>query len=182
MKTLNTAQLKTSLIAIASNNSTEKLITVLVHTIYNGLIHHNIMPEHMKAVRDSNVNREFKAALAKYMPMSWNKEKETYQFSNKQAENMRLKLGLEFRVSTVEEVAAALPAVFEAKAKRVQADFSIDDYTTKMATKLAKEGVADAELIAQLVNMLAKDSNGIGAAVKAIVNAQVSEEVEAEAI
>ncbi|AUR85230.1 hypothetical protein NVP1077O_66 [Vibrio phage 1.077.O._10N.261.45.A10] len=180
MKTLNTAQLKTSLTAIASNNSTEKLLTVIAHTIHNGLVHHNIMPEHMKAIRDSNVNREFKAALAKYMPMSWNKEKEAYQFSNKKAENMRLKLGLEFRVSTVEDVADALPAMFEAKAKRVQADFSIDEYTAKMATKLAKEGIADAELIAQLVNMLAKDPSALGNAAKAVF--AVTAEVEAEAV
>ncbi len=181
MKTLTTAQLKTKLTSIANSHSEEALSNVLAHCIHNGLVHHNIMPEHMKLVRESEVTGKFKAALAKYMPMTWNKEKGAYQFSNKKAETLRLQLGLEFRNSTVEDVLLVLPNIFAKKERKVN-EFSIDTYTTAMATKLAKEGVADAELIAQLVNMLAKDSGGISAAVKAVVNAQVSEEVQAEAV
>lgn len=156
MKTLTTSQLKTKLSAIANANSTENMTTVITHCVYNGLIHNNIMPEHMKVIRNSNAPQQFKAALSKHMPMAWNKEKDSYEFNKVKAEKLLLELGLEFRESSLDEVAASLPELF-AKKEHTTTQFNLDTYVANIAKKLAKEGYDNADEIAAITAMLARN-------------------------
>lgn len=172
MKQYSASQLKTKLTSIAAANNTASLQEVFANVVYNGLVHNNIMAEQMKALRDSAAPAKLKAGLAKHMPMTWNKKAERYEFSTKKAETLRLELGIEFRESTIEQVAEVLPELF-AKVEREQVEFNLDDYLAKVATKLDKEGVQDADSIIAIAKYLSANPDKVADAMSVLFEQQL---------
>ena len=164
MDKLTNSQLKTKLTSIASANSVDNLQAVFVNVVYQSLVMGNNMPDHIKAVRDSSAPQQFKAALGKYLPLTFNKSKQVYEYSRKKAETLRTALAIELasdaRVMTVDEVAAVLPDIFE-KVGRIEREFDLKAYCTSVGKKLGNNGVGQSELLAQVLEMLASNPDRV---------------------
>lgn len=172
MDKLNNAQLKTKLTSIANANDTGNLQAVFVNVVYQSLVMGNNMPDHIAAIRNSQAPQPFKAALAKYLPLSWNKAKQVYEYSRVKAEKLRTALAIELasekRVMTVDEVAGVLPAIFD-KAQAVEKEFDLHAYCVNVQKKLDKEGVPNAEAITGIMEILARNPELVGAVSDAVL-------------
>ena len=80
---------------------------------------------------------------------------------------MRLELGITYGESSFEEVADALPYLFD-KQPREPKDFNLSDYLAKVAKYLDKNGIANADDIVALVHMMANKPELVKAAVHAV--------------
>ena len=165
MNTYTASQLKTKLTSIASANDAGNLQAVFVNVVHQSLVMGNNMPEHILAVRNSNAPQAFKAALAKYLPLTYNKAKNAYEYSRVKAEKLRTMLGVELAneqyVCLVDELAAKLPDIFE-KAPRLSKEFDLDDYCKKVGEKLGKEGVSNGDMLAQILAHMAAHPETVG--------------------
>lgn len=172
MNTYTASQLKTKLTSIASANDAENLQAVFVNVVYQSLVYGNNMPEHVLAVRNSTAPQPFKAALGKYLPLTWNKAKQVYEYSRIKAEKLRTALAIELasekRVMTVDEVANVLPSIFE-KAGPVEKEFDLHAYCVNVQKKLDKEGVSNAEAIIGIMEILARNPELVGAVSDAVL-------------
>lgn len=165
MDKFTNSQLKTKLTSIASANNADNLQAVFVNVVYQSLVMGNNMPEHIKAVRDSSAPQAFKAALGKYLPLTFNKTKQVYEYSRVRAEKLRTELGIELvndeYVATIDELAAKLPALF-AKAEATEKEFDLHAYCANIQKKLDKEGITNADSIVGIMELLARNPSLIG--------------------
>lgn len=166
MEKLTQSQLKTKLTSIANATDAGNLQSVFVNTVYQSLVMGNNMPEHILSIRNSTAPQAFKAALSKYLPLRFNKTKQVYEYSRTQAEQLRTTLGVELaneqHVCTVDELAEKLPNIFE-KAEPVGKEWDLSAYCKSVGTKMGKNGVEQAELMAQVLEMLARNPGQVGA-------------------
>lgn len=166
MEKLTNSQLKTKLTSIANANSESNLQSVFVNTVYQSLVMGNNMPDHVLAIRNSTAPQAFKAALIKYLPLQFNKAKQVYEYRRTSAEKLRTELGIELAsdtyVATIDEVAAKLPNLFATVEKDVKA-FDLHAYLANVQKKLDKEGVACADAIIGIAEMLARNPALVGA-------------------
>lgn len=165
MEKLTQSQLKTKLTSIANANDAGNLQAVFVNTVYQSLVMGNNMPDHILAIRNSTAPQAFKAALAKYLPLRFNKTRGVYEYSRVVAEKLRTALAIELasekRVMTVDEVAATLPVIFE-KAGAVPKEWELGAYCKSVGIKMGKQGIENAELLAQVLEHLARHPNSVG--------------------
>ena len=167
---MKVSTLKSNITSIVKANDESNLHAVICNCVYQSLVHGNILPTQMKAVRDSKANPKFKAALNKYMPMTWRKAGKTvktphYEFSSTKQEELRLALGIT-KDSTLEQVTAAMPVIFEKKAPAKQ--YNRAEYLASVAKKLTKEGEADVDSIIALTAALLAQPQLVEMASKAI--------------
>ena len=151
------------------NNSTapEALQELFANLVYHALVHGNASRERLAALRDNKgAPAKFKAGLMKFMPVKWDRTAKQYNFDGEKANALRLELGITYGESSFEEVADALPYLFE-KQPRQPKDFVLADYLAQVARKLDKEGVANADALVGLVAALANNDDATQAAVRA---------------
>lgn len=165
MEKLTQSQLKTKLTSIANANDAGNLQSVFVNTVYQSLVMGNNMPEHVLAIRNSSAPQAFKAALGKYLPLRFNKAKAVYEYSRTSAEKLRTELGVELaneqHVCSIDELADKLPAIFAKEEKEAQA-FDLHAYCVNVQKKLDKEGIANADSIIGIMEMLARNPGMVG--------------------
>lgn len=149
MKTLTTKQIKTQITSLTNASSEDNLQTLFVNIVMNGLIHSNVMPETLIKIRESKLNSKFKAAINKFVPAKFDKKLNTYVFDKVKAEKLQAELGVTYMLTTLDELSNALPNIFEKKEKETK-EFNVDDYMTKVAATLAKNGVENADTIIAL--------------------------------
>lgn len=172
MEKYSNSQLKTKLTSIANANNQDNLQTVFVNTVYQSLVMGNNMPDRMLAIRESAAPAAFKAALGKYLPLRFNKKTGAYEYSRTQAEKLRTELAIELtseaRCMTIDEVAAVLPVIF-AKEEKTKADFNLAAYCDAVSKKLSKEGIANADMLGQILAALAAHPERLEAVSAALV-------------
>jgi hypothetical protein len=172
MDKFNSAQLKTKLTSIANATDHGNLQAVFVNVVYQSLVMGNNMPDHILAIRNSAAPQAFKAALGTYLPLKFSKAKGVYEYSRVRAEKLRTELGIELtsdeRVMSVDEVAAVLPAIFD-KPERQAKEFDIATYCKSVGTKLGNNGVANAELVSQILESLARNPEQAGRVADALL-------------
>lgn len=165
MEKLTNSQLKTKLTSIASANNADNLQSVFVNTVYQSLIMGNNMPDHVLAIRNSTAPQAFKAALSKYLPLRFNKAKAVYEYSRTHAEKLRTELGVELanekHACTIDELAEKLPVIFAKEEKGAKA-WDLSAYCANVQKKFEKEGIANAETIASVLEMLARNPEMVG--------------------
>lgn len=165
MEKLTQSQLKTKLTSIANANDAGNLQAVFVNTVYQSLIMGNNMPDHVLAIRNSGAPQLFKAALAKYLPLRFNKTRGVYEYSRTHAEKLRTALAVELaneqHVCSIDELAAKLPDIFT-KAEPVAKEWDLSAYCKSMGAKMGKQGVENAELLSQVLEHLARHPNSVG--------------------
>lgn len=156
MKAYSESQLKTKLTSIAGANDKSNLQEVFVNTVYQSLIYGNNVPVHVKMVRDSEAPKAFKSGLIKHLPLSFNKDKDVYEYVRTKAEKLRTQLGVELAsekgVISLDDFAKLLPDLFAKPAKKDEDKaFDAAAYATKIAKQLGDAGVGRAADIADLL-------------------------------
>ncbi|MFG1549524.1 hypothetical protein ABMA80_16010 [Halobacteriovorax sp. FRX-3] len=165
MKALALKTVQSSIRSIVRNSNPEHLQQVFASTIWHGLIHSNIMPAAMKALRDSDAPSKLKAGISKYMPMKWDKKREAYVFNPTKREKLLSDLALTEQ-SSFEDLANSLPQLFEKKSEPTP--YNRDAYLANVAKKLEKEGEQNVQDIIGLVNAMLNSPELVKAAGKAI--------------
>ena len=168
---MDTKQLKTAITKIASANNAQMMQDVFVNMIYSGLIHNNILVDSMMKIRNSEANGKFKAGLNKFMPCKYNKDLDAYEYSKDKANKLLADLGLEFRTSSIDDVANALPNLFEKKEKEAK-EFNLAEYLANVGKKLAKEDVQNHKMITEILTAIASDQtllNGAAYGINTII-------------
>lgn len=167
MQALTNKQTASRLTALNNATKPEALQELFANLVYQALVHGNGNRERLAVLRDNKgAPQKFKVGLMKHMPMKWDKTAKQYNFDAEKANELRLELGIEYQTSTFEEVAEALPDLF-AKRERQTAEFNMADYLAKVAKKLDKEGIANADDLVGLVALLANNPEATKAAQRA---------------
>lgn len=170
MKALTLKAVSTQINAIVRDSNPEHLQAVFVNAVYHGLIHGNIMPTAMKALRNSEAPSKLKAAINKYMPMKWNKAKARYEFNTAKRDKLHGELNVNSD-TTLEALAEALPTELFAKAPRKQTEYNRAEYLANVAKKLEKEGEPQVEAIIGLMAALLETPELTKAAAQAVFKA-----------
>jgi len=178
MKTLTLKAVSTRINTIVRDSNPEQLQEVFVNAVYHGLIHGNIMPAAMKALRNSDAPSKLKASINKYMPMKWNKAKARYEHNAAKRDKLYGELGVNAD-TTLEALAEALPAELFAKTPRKVSEYNRAEYLANVAKKLEKEGEPEVEAIMGLMAALLENPEHVKAASKAVFN--VSNAINAKA-
>lgn len=170
MKTLTLKAVSTRINTIVRDSNPDQLQEVFVNAIFHGLVHGNIMPAAMKALRNSDAPSKLKAAINKYMPMKWNKAKARYEHNAAKRDKLYSELGIDGD-STLEALAEALPAELFAKTPRKVSEYNRAEYLANVAKKLTKEGEPEVEAIMGVMSALLESPELVGAAMQGIVKA-----------
>ncbi|AAM28349.1 hypothetical protein [Vibrio phage VpV262] len=165
MKALALKTVQSNIRSIVRNSNPAHLQEVFASTIWHGLIHSNIMPAAMKALRDSDAPSKLKAGISKYMPMKWDKKREAYVFNAAKREKLLSDLALTDE-SSFEDLANSLPQLFEKKSEPTA--YSRDAYLANVAKKLEKEGEQNVQDIIGLVSAMLDNPELVSAAAKAV--------------
>lgn len=170
MKTLTLKAVSTRINTIVRDSNPEQLQEVFVNAIFHGLVHGNIMPAAMKALRNSDAPSKLKAAINKFMPMKWNKAKARYEHNAAKRDKLYSELGIDGD-STLEALAEALPSELFAKTPRKVSEYNRAEYLANVAKKLEKEGEPEVEAIMGVMSALLESPELVGAAMQGIVKA-----------
>ena len=171
MNTIKLTTLKSTIAGIVKANDESNLQAVYANVVYQGLVHGNILPNQMAALRNSKANPKLKAGLAKHMPMAWTKASKSvktahYSFDAAKQDALRVELGIT-KTSTLDEVAEALPTLFTPAKK--PAEYDRDTYLTNVAKKLTKEGEQEVESIMAVMSALLEHPELVGKAARAVM-------------
>lgn len=164
MKSLNFSATATKLTSVINAADESGLQELLVNLVYHGLIHGNCPLKQLSALRDSKANGKFKSAVGKYMPVKWVKGKGNveghYIFDGGKSLQLRTDFGLTasgitgIEASTIEDVANAVPDIFE-KAEKKEQVFNAADSIKRLYDKLlANNCKEEAEAIMNAYNGL----------------------------
>lgn len=168
MKSLTLKTVSSRITSIVNASNHEALQEVFVNAVLHGLVHGNIMPAALKALRDSKAPAKFKAAIAKHMPAKWDKKASKYVYDAKKADKLLETLDLVREKSTLEEVAAALPNIFTVT--RTTREYDRARYMVTVAHHLTANGEPKAEEITAIMAALLENPELINKAARAIVN------------
>ena len=164
MKTLNFSAVTAKLTSVVNATSEEGLQELLAHMVYHALVHGNVALKQLASLRDSKANGKFKAAVGKYLPVKYVKGKDGreghYVFDGMKSLELRADMGIiqsgvtGQEPSTVEDVANALPCIFE-KEQRAPVVFDADKAIKNLLDRLNNNGkTEEAAVLADAYNGL----------------------------
>lgn len=167
MQAYDLKQANSKLTSLNNATSPEALQELFANLVFHALVHGNASRERLATLRDNaGAPAKFKTGLLKFMPVKWDKKTRQYNFDGEKADALRLELGITYGESSFEQVADALPYLFEKQAREPK-DFNLADYLAQVAKKLDANGIGNADDLIGLVHLLANNPDATKAAIHA---------------
>lgn len=175
MKAYDLKQANSKLTSLNNATAPEALQELFANLVYHALVHGNASRERLAALRDNaGAPAKFKAGLLKHMPVKWDRAAKQYNFDVAKADALRLELGITYGESSFEDVADALPYLFE-KQPRQPKDFVLADYLAQVAKKLDANGIANADAVIAVASAMLNNPAATKAAVQAVYKATMGD-------
>lgn len=157
MKALDMENTKAAMTRLNSATKPEALQELFTNVVFHALIHGNVCREQLAEMRDNKgAPAKFKAGLIKHMPVKWDKAAKQYNYDKEKGVELCAELGVVYSETSFEELADVLPELF-AKVEKAKTEFNLADYLAKVAKKLDKEGVTNADKLMALVRVCMND-------------------------